>query len=104
MTIELAQTTDNDTWAVPEGYCYACGFRHINGHADYSQSPPEPATAVLGGLVYGTIPDELGLPDAIDHWHPAHVEALRALVADLQHRIDIAERCAARAARAARNG
>lgn len=97
MTIELAQTTDND-WRYPvDGWCYACGFRHTHGHAEHLFLP-EPATAVLGGLVYSTIPAELGLPDAIDHWHPAHIEALRALVADLQHRIHIAEGVAARAA------
>lgn len=107
MSTDLAETTDND-WrlrctppagidAYPvDGWCYACGFRHIGHDADHLFLP-ELASAVLGGLVYSTIPAELGLPDTIDHWQPAHIEALRALVAELQQRIHIAEGSIARA-------
>lgn len=86
--------------AYPADWCRACGWRHTSDYElvpDYSHVVmPESVEAVISHLAYGPIGAELGLPELTKDWRPAHVETMRALVAELEWRIGYAEDIVAR--------
>lgn len=77
----------------PDRWCYACWTWHSDGFPEsyHHQRGVEPLDSVLTHLSYGVIPDALGIPLTTEHWLPAHVESLRALVDELQWRLGYAE-------------